>query len=248
VGPGLGAMSHMVVPSCRRFTGFEIDRGFISFLEEHFGSYPRFRIIEGDVIKTWKGAWESDDPPDLIFGNLPYNCAAKLIGDLIEAGTGGGEAGGPRRMLFTVQREVAQRMAASPGDAAFGAFSLLCALSWDVTITGIMKPGAFYPAPEVTSALVVFNPKSEDGDDTLPSAALPVAAALIHDLFLARRKRIHNSVSGGILERRIGREALLKLLKRSGIDTDLRGEELDLNMIKKVVVYLTDEFGFNILG
>lgn len=246
MGPGLGAMTHMVLPLCGRYTVFEIDRGFIRFLQEHFGGNGAFTIIEGDVVKRWKDIYRREDPPDLIFGNLPYNCAATLIGDILEAGLSAPGCEGPRRMVFTVQREVAQRMAATTGETAYGAFSMLCALSWKVRIAGLMKPGAFYPAPEVTSALVIMEPLTEK-EEPLPARAMPVGTALIHDLFLARRKRIRNSISRGKLAEIVGKEALLDLLQRAGIDPDGRGEQVDANSVKKAIHGLTDEFGFNIL-
>lgn len=236
IGPGLGAMTHMIIKQCASLTVFEIDRGFIDFLRQHFGG-ERFSIVEGDVLRTWPRRREESDTPDLIFGNLPYNCAASFIGDLVEHSVF------PRAMVFTVQREVAQRMAAEPGSKLYGSFSLLCSLSWEVSIAGHIKPGAFYPAPEVTSSIVTMSPRP-----SLPPEAMAVAAGLIRELFSSRRKTVRNCVSKGPLAQRIGREPLLEALAEGGIDPGSRGEQVDAEQLKKVVIYLTQEFGYNILS
>jgi 16S rRNA (adenine1518-N6/adenine1519-N6)-dimethyltransferase len=236
IGPGLGAMTHMVIDECRELKVFEIDHGFIRFLKESFGPLPGFTIIEGDVLKSWPSALASGPVPDIIFGNLPYNCAATFIGDLIEHGVK------PRKMVYTIQREVAERMVSLPGSKQYGAFSILCALSWDVRIAGLVKPGAFYPSPEVTSAILEMVPHGR-----FSGISMPAAAALIRDLFASRRKTIRNCLANGTIAAKVGREAVLRIASGAGMDPDKRGEEIGVEAVVNAVRYLTDEFGLNII-
>ena len=113
VGPGLGAMTSGLLKKGSDVTVFEIDRGFISLISRFFDDYSKsgkFKIVEGDVLKTWYSQTEKGTKlPDRFFGNLPYNIAASIIADTIEKGIRF------ERCVFTVQKEVAVRMAAKPG-------------------------------------------------------------------------------------------------------------------------------------
>ena len=111
IGPGLGAMTSEILERGADLTVFEIDRGFISLISEYFKPYSeknKLRIIEGDVLKNWKKELERGKP-DRLFGNLPYNIAATIIADTIENNIRFDKC------LFTVQKEVAQRMCAKSG-------------------------------------------------------------------------------------------------------------------------------------
>ena len=113
IGPGLGAMTAGLLERGAEVSAFELDRGFIAALEEFFGGQRGFTLIPGDVLKTWPAAWaalgrETGATP-LLLGNLPYNIATTLLADLVEKNCFF------RRMVVTVQREVARRMIAKPG-------------------------------------------------------------------------------------------------------------------------------------
>ena len=116
IGPGLGCMTEEILSKGADVTVFEIDRGFIALLKQFFEEYEKnnkFRIVEGDCLKTWKkvykeisqGNGENGKIPDRLFGNLPYNIAATFIADTITAGLCF------EKCVFTVQKEVTQRMA-----------------------------------------------------------------------------------------------------------------------------------------
>ena len=147
IGPGLGAMTHMLLPRSGKLTGFEIDRGFCRLLPDIFGADPRWNLVEGDFLKTWKSYWKNNETPNGLLGNLPYNRGASMILNILEEGCL------PDRMVFTVQREVARRMAAS-GGKNYSSFSLLCQYQYDVKCLGDIHGGSFYPPPRVVSSMV----------------------------------------------------------------------------------------------
>jgi len=177
IGSGLGAMTAELLKNGLKVSAFEIDPGFCSILKELF-SGPNFSLIEGDVLKTWKTA----QPCPYLFGNLPYAAAALLMGNLIE---------GQRffkRMVITVQKEVALRMTAKPGSKDYSSISVLCASAYSSKIIMTLKGQSFYPAPHVDSAALCF--------DKLPGCPLPppLFYPLLRSLFASRRKTIANNL------------------------------------------------------
>ncbi|MDR0324389.1 MAG: ribosomal RNA small subunit methyltransferase A, partial [Treponema sp.] len=128
IGPGLGAMTAILLEKGFFVHAFEIDAGFIRVLKTLFAEEKNFNLIEGDVMKTWsaKKAVEQKRRAQFLLGNLPYNIAAVLLASLIE------QRRLFKRIVVTVQREVARRMAAKPGSADYSSFSVLCASAYHV--------------------------------------------------------------------------------------------------------------------
>ncbi len=216
IGPGLGALTHELINQVKMLTVFEIDHGFVRYLHEVFGNNPRFALVDGDVVKTWR---QLDPPvlrPDKIVGNLPYSSASAIISSFIEHDFI------PERMVFTVQKEMGERMTARPGSKNYSSFSMLCQFKCTIADGGTLNPGAFYPVPDVVSNIIVMEPHHKfSGIDG------PLFVSFIHDLFLSRRKKIRNNVKRGKLSRTFSREQILYALESAGIDPDDRGERID---------------------
>ena len=178
IGSGLGCMTGSLLEKGHKLTAFEIDPGLCSILEELFSSSPGFTLIRGDVLKTWKTA----ERASYLLGNLPYTVAAVLMGNLIENGCFFS------RMIITVQKEVALRMAAAPGSKDYSSISVLCASAYTMKIIMTLKGQSFYPVPRVDSAAVCFN--------SLPGVPPPplLFYPLIRSLFASRRKTIANNL------------------------------------------------------
>jgi len=214
IGSGLGAMTAELLAREANVAAFEIDPGFCAILSELFTG-PRFTLIQGDVLKTWKDAV----PFPFLFGNLPYTTAAMLIGNLIE-----GQCIFDR-MVVTVQKEVALRMAARPGSKDYSSISVLCASVYTSKIIMTLKGPSFYPAPHVESAAIRF--------DKLPKAAAPppLFYPLIRSLFAARRKTIANNLENFLarfdtIKERERKTAAAAALEKSGIRGGERAEKL----------------------
>ena len=191
IGPGLGAMTAGLLERGGRVTAFEIDPAFARTLRELFSAEscgPDFRLVEGDVLKTWPSVhldvdYHGDGGGLFLLGNLPYNIAAALLADFIEKGRFF------TRMVVTVQRELAQRMAAKPGSADYSSFSVLCSSVYKVSPLFVIKPSSFYPAPRVDSQGVRLDLEAQR---KLPRFFFP----LVRSLFSSRRKTIRNTLSG----------------------------------------------------
>ena len=229
IGPGLGALTHELVKRTRMLTVFEIDHGFIRYLNEAFGESPHFTLVAGDAVKTWE-PWSADHrKPDKIVGNLPYNAASAIISSFIE------HEFIPDTMVFTVQKEMGERMTAEPGSKNYSSFSMLCQFRCTIPDRGDLKPGAFYPSPDVVSKIVEMIPHGRYSD-----VDITLFTAFTHDLFLSRRKKIHNNIKRGKLSRIFLPEQVSAALEYAEIDEDDRGENIDLSRAAAAVRYLQE--------
>ena len=196
IGPGLGAMTSVLLQKGHRVIAFEIDHGFARVLRELYGEIREFELVEGDFLKTWtdfakkhaeKGAEPHDavqSMPDRIFGNLPYNAALAIIADLLE------NEFVPPKMVFTVQKEAAARIAAKPGSKDYSAFSVLCSSVCTVRLLFDIGASAFWPQPRVTSTVVSLAPRAAP---VAPTARREFSR-FVRCAFASRRKTLHNNL------------------------------------------------------
>ncbi|GHT84146.1 ribosomal RNA small subunit methyltransferase A [Spirochaetia bacterium] len=229
VGAGLGAMTAGLLKRGAHVSAFEIDRGFITILEELFGDVNDFTLIPGDVLKTWPVT----EPAMYFLGNLPYNIAAALLADFIEKGRYF------TRMVFTVQREVALRMTARPGSADYSSLSVLCASVYTISPLMVLKGASFYPAPKVDSQGVRFDLRT----DIDPGAYPPAFKPLVRSLFSSRRKTVKNNlqsfINSGILNKGRAQDLALALLEQCGIAPKERAENLGIGEFSALARALT---------
>lgn len=213
VGPGLGHLTRNLARAARRVVAVELDGELIPVLRQVLAEYDNITVLQGDILEL--------DPAELMGGtgylvvsNIPYNITSALIRHLLESRLK------PSRLVMTVQREVAERICASPGELS------LLALSVQVygipKIAAYLPAGAFQPPPKVDSAVVRV--------DLLPQPRIP--PALIEPFFrLARagfsqkRKTLRNALSAGL---NLPAERTARLLTSAGIDPQRRAETLSI--------------------
>ena len=223
VGPGLGAMTNTILERGADLTVFEIDRGFASLISGFFEDYSNkggFRIVEGDVMKTWKGQYKQACQADRFFGNLPYNIAATIIADTIENNVRFDHC------VFTVQKEVAQRMCAKPGSSDYSSFSALCQWAYDVKPLLDLAGGNFWPKPNVESRAVVFTKKADFPCCKNPELFIKMQRAL----FSSRRKTVRNNLSQFLKNN----DLAVSCLEKAGIDIMKRADVLTLPELLKL--------------
>ena len=187
IGPGLGAMTRLLLDRGARLTVFEIDRGFVGALNVLFAkeiAEKRLAVVAGDALKTWPlCSAQAGETPLSLLGNLPYNIAGALLGDFIEKGRLFSRA------AVTVQKEVAARIAARCGDKDYSSLAALFSLVYETRKICSMKGSFFYPPPNVDSTALCFYPKNGAGTD-----APPLIFPLVRALFSRRRKTIYNNL------------------------------------------------------
>jgi 16S rRNA (adenine1518-N6/adenine1519-N6)-dimethyltransferase len=214
IGPGLGSLTAGILERGSRLVAFEIDRGLCRYLAEVFGGEEGFRIVPGDFLKTWPG---EESAPGRIVGNLPYSSASLMISSLAEGGVA------PVVMVFTVQKELAERITARPGTKEYSSFSVLCQTALRVRSRGDLQPGSFYPAPQVVSTVMEMSPAA--GPGTAGGVDPRLVSLVARSLFGSRRKTLRNNALSGELCRRYPEAAVMTAIEAEGLDLARRAEE-----------------------
>jgi 16S rRNA (adenine1518-N6/adenine1519-N6)-dimethyltransferase len=206
IGPGEGALTWPLLARAGSLDVVETDRDLAAALEGH----PGLRVHTGDALDFDYAALAGGGPALRLVGNLPYNISTPLLFRLIAA------RGVIRDMHFMLQREVVERLVAAPGDEAYGRLGVMVALDWDVRMLFTVGPGAFRPAPRVTSAVARFTPRPEPA---VTESQRPILAEVVRRLFSARRKTLRNGLKGLLAP---------EAIEAAGIDPGLRPERLSL--------------------
>jgi 16S rRNA (adenine1518-N6/adenine1519-N6)-dimethyltransferase len=214
IGPGRGALTRALAPRVARLVCIEIDRDLVSRLS---GSLPpNATVVQGDVLRADIASivTELGSAPVRAAGNLPYNISSPILFKLIGAADGGRILSDATLML---QKEVAERLAARPGSRAYGALAVQVARVADVQHHFVLPPGAFRPAPAVSSAVVSLRFRQPlDADASM-------FERVVRGVFLQRRKTLLNALAP--VARSMGRSAE-ETLERAAIDERLRPEAL----------------------
>jgi 16S rRNA (adenine1518-N6/adenine1519-N6)-dimethyltransferase len=152
IGPGLGALTHRLAGSVRHLTAVELDRDLASQLRTRYEARDDIDIIEADFLDLNLPEITADPASLLVVGNIPYNITSPIIFHLLE------RANRPRRITLMVQREVADRIAATPGSDAYGALSVGVQAVATIERLFLVGRNAFRPVPRVDSAVIQITP------------------------------------------------------------------------------------------
>lgn len=212
IGPGLGVITAELTRRCERVVAIELDRMAVQVLAE---TAPLAEVIQADVLKTNIGRVLGEmAEPRLLVSNIPYNITGPLLTKVAEARTGF------TRAVLMMQREVARRVTAKPGDREFGSLSAYLQVQFDIVRVCDAPPGAFFPPPRVHSEVLEFAPKPT-GMTLERERSL---FAVIRLGFAQPRKTlVNNLVSGGA--QKIAAEKMVSAL---GVAATLRPHQLDL--------------------
>ncbi len=218
VGAGIGTLSLALAERAGWVTAVEVDRRLVRVLEALVGPRPNVRIVPGDILALPLGAL-FDGPagaPRKVVANLPYRIAAAVLTRLLR------EPLALEVLVVTVQREVAERIAAPPGGRAYGILSIAVQYRAVPRILARIPPGAFLPPPAVESSLVELRPRGQPAVDAPDEETF---FRVVASGFAQRRKTLHNSLAGTLGP---PRDVVARALKDAGIDPRARAETLDL--------------------
>jgi len=186
IGPGLGALTSVLLEKKLHLIALEKDRGLCVFLREHFSpeiTRGSLDLREGDALEMLPGLGVT---PAVICGNLPYYISTPLLMECLRL------PGVPARLFFLVQKEVGQRLASLPGNKTYGALSVLVQTGYDVALVRTLPGSVFYPPPEVESVAVQLTPRAQP---MVIPADRERFAAVVQRGFSQRRKKLSNLLS-----------------------------------------------------
>lgn len=214
IGPGLGSLTRHLAERAARVIAVEVDGALLPALEEVLRPYGNVEVIHADILQLDLGRVPGLAPGYLVAANIPYYITSAIVRRLMESSVR------PARIVLTVQREVAERIAASPGDLSLLAVSVQ--FYAHPRIIARLPAGAFYPRPEVDSAVLRL--------DVLPQPAVPVADVdaffrVVKAGFSQKRKQLRNALAGGL---RLPPAEADALLSRAGLAPQRRAETLTL--------------------
>jgi 16S rRNA (adenine1518-N6/adenine1519-N6)-dimethyltransferase len=213
IGPGTAALTEVLAQHAARVVAVELDTRLEQLLRDRLGVYPNASVHFQDILETDVPALLGTNDY-LVVANVPYYITSAILRHLLEG------AVRPRRLVLTVQLEVAERLVAKPGDMSL--LSVSAQYYARSRIVMKLNPAVFYPRPDVTSAVVRLDvydqpPVSVPDDETF--------FTVVRAGFSQKRKQIKNAVGDGL---RLSGDAAVALLEGAGIDPRRRAETLTL--------------------
>jgi 16S rRNA (adenine1518-N6/adenine1519-N6)-dimethyltransferase len=225
IGAGTGVLTRLLANRAATLVAIERDRDLLPILAAEFAD-SNVHVLEADAASVDFAALLGPPEaasPRVLCGNLPYAITGQLLRRAVES------AGSLERVVFMIQDEVASRLTATPGGKERGALSVFVQAAFDLRRVLRVPPGAFHPAPEVTSAVIELTPLH-------PPRVRETAAfrAVVRGAFQARRKTLRNA-----WRPLLGDMTALELAaSRAGIDLDARGETLDVEAFGRMAAEL----------
>ncbi|HEV3473187.1 MAG TPA: 16S rRNA (adenine(1518)-N(6)/adenine(1519)-N(6))-dimethyltransferase RsmA [Actinomycetota bacterium] len=210
IGAGCGSLTVGLASAAAHVEALEIDRRLLPALAETVGTHANVTVHQGDALQLDLATFDAN----VVVANLPYNIAATVVLRILES------APQISRVVVMTQREVAERLAATPGSRVYGQTSVLVAYFGRAAVAGTVGRGSFFPVPAVDSALVRI--VRHDVSGSIEHAAL---VRVVRAAFAQRRKTLRNSLTvlaGSAEQAEVA-------LARAGIDPGARPEDVDLD-------------------
>lgn len=219
IGPGIGPLTQQLALRAGRVCAVELDESLRDILALTLADFSNTEIVWGDVLKLDIPALVRQKLPGLrpmACANLPYYITSPILTALLEAECF-------RSVTVMVQKEVAQRIAASPGTAEYGAFSVFCQYYAQPELLFEVPAHCFLPQPKVTSAVVTLRVRTQrpwEIDDA------KLFFRVVHASFAMRRKKLSNGLASGFPE--LGKSGAEAVLAACGLPENVRGETLGI--------------------
>jgi len=209
IGPGRGALTDRLAAGENELHLIEIDRDLVPMLRERYASRKEIQIHEQDALTLVLGDIHPDGHVVLV-GNLPYNISTALMIHLLA------QRNRIDRMVFMVQKEVAQRLTAPPGGKDYGRLTVMMSRVFETNLIFDVGPDAFTPPPKVWSSVVAFKPRPTPLGPTVAEDAFE---ALVRQAFSQRRKTLRNTLKGLCSE---------SVILEAGLDPQTRPEKVSV--------------------
>ena len=219
IGPGFGPLTQELCQKAGKVVAIEVDQTLQPVLRETVGEFSNLEILFADALKTDLPAMVADEFSGLrpvACANLPYYITSPVLTKLLESRCFS-------LITVMVQREVAQRICASPGSRDYSAFTVLCNYHAQPELLFDVPASCFFPQPKVTSAVVCLKVRTEPPAELLDEHTF---FRTVRAAFAQRRKTLLNALSSGFSE--LGKSELAETLHTCSISPMVRGETLDI--------------------
>lgn len=219
IGPGIGPLTQQLCLRAGKVCAVEVDTRLEPILKETVGEFSNLEILWGDVLKQDIPALVAEKFPGLrpmACANLPYYITTPILSALLEADCF-------ESVTVMVQKEVAQRIAAAPGRADYGAFSVFCQYYTEPELLFDVPASCFLPQPKVTSAVIQLRRRAEKPWAIADEA---IFFRAVRSSFAMRRKKLSNGLSSGFPE--LGKSGIEDVLRACGFPENVRGETLGI--------------------
>lgn len=217
VGPGYGILTKAVLEAGVKVFAIEKDFDLIAFLTQKFGTNKNLKLVHQDALFFDASHFEHYK----IVSNLPFNIASPIIRKFLES------TNPPELMVVMVQKEVAEKIVAKPGNSERGVLTLAVEFYGQAEIISTVSKNSFKPMPKVDAAIIRI--RSQKKSEIEAKMFFRVVKAG----FAAKRQQIHNSLAATL---RLPKDDVLTLLRKSGIDTQKRAEDLNLDDWKNLTI------------
>ncbi|MFQ6112974.1 MAG: 16S rRNA (adenine(1518)-N(6)/adenine(1519)-N(6))-dimethyltransferase RsmA [bacterium] len=185
IGPGFGVLTKYLIPAAKKVSAVEIDRNLALQLKERFGQEKNFRLLQADFLNMGMAEFFNPGEKWRVLGNIPYHITSPVIFKIFKMREF------VRDMILMIQREVAQRIVASPGNKEYGILSVFSQLYSEPRILFHVSKNVFKPKPEVDSTVVQWD-FSKGLEVVVKSEEL--LQQVIHGVFQQRRKMLRRSL------------------------------------------------------
>ena len=219
IGPGIGPLTQQLCLRAGKVCAVEVDERLAPILQKTVGEFDNLEIVWGDVLKLDIPALVAEKFPGLrpmACANLPYYITTPILSALLEADCF-------QSVTVMVQKEVAQRIAAAPGTADYGAFSVFCQYYTEPRLLFDVPASCFLPQPKVTSAVIQLTRRAEKPWAVDDEA---IFFRAVRSSFSMRRKKLSNGLASGFPE--LGKAGVEDVLKVCGFPENVRGETLGI--------------------
>lgn len=224
IGPGIGTLTEELALNAKKVVAVEIDEKLLPILDETLQAYDNVEIIHGDILNMdiIKIIDENmDGGPIKVVANLPYYVTTPIIAKLLE------EESNIHSIVVMVQKEVGERIVASPGSKQYGSLSVFVNFYTYPEIGMKVPKTVFMPQPKVDSVIIKLKMKEK-----LPKVDREVFFKVVKSAFGKRRKTILNALSSGELG--IEKKTMREILESLNIPTDIRAENLKIEDFIKI--------------